>query len=109
MPTATFSVKPEKIEEFEDKQRRQQGKRNPIAPIERRSVEQCQEIVRTLPRHQFPPAAPSNYFQFNEYVRATGSSIAAGDTRCDERIQLRMKPSSSPAAQSIAWSMVLPC
>jgi hypothetical protein len=45
----------QKVEEFEDEQRRQEDERHPITPIERRSVEQRQEIVRTLPGHRFLP------------------------------------------------------
>src|SRR5437868_480083 len=40
------------VEEIEHRDRRQQAKAEPIAPIERRAVEHCQEIVGALPGHQ---------------------------------------------------------
>jgi len=52
----------EKIEEFEDEQRRQQGERHPVAPVERCRIEQGQEVVGSLSRHLFLPPVPSPVF-----------------------------------------------
>src|SRR5207247_4356530 len=49
----------EEIEEFEDEQRRQQRESHPITPVERRRIEQPQELIGSLSRHRSLPPAPS--------------------------------------------------
>ena len=55
----------EKIEEFDDKQRRQQDERDPVSAVQRRRVEQCQQVVGSLSAHlslpSVPPPAPASF------------------------------------------------
>ena len=97
----------EEIEEFEDEQRRQQSKGDPIAPIEWRRVEQRKQVVITLPRHPFRRSAQPQRPRF--ITSLTNMSAPPGRQPTADRPPLatckgyeRLKPSSSEAAQSMA-------